>query len=61
MNKFDIIGKSESEAIGMLETAGIKWRIAGRDGKPYRVTADFVKGRYNLMIDKGEVVSVRIE
>lgn len=52
-----VLGKSESEAIKIIEDAGFLSRLVGRDGKSFIITMDYRPGeRVNLVIISGVVV-----
>lgn len=52
-----VLGKSESEAIKIIEGAGFRFRIVGRDGRNFIITQDHRPGdRINLVVTDGMVV-----
>ncbi|KWR89558.1 hypothetical protein [Cupriavidus sp. IDO] len=52
-----LIGKTEAEAVGLLQ--GCAWRLGERDGKQFPGTMDYNPQRRTLGIKDGKVVWMR--
>jgi hypothetical protein len=51
----DVIGRSEEEAIRLIEDAGLVPRTVSRDGETFAVTEDYRTDRINLTVEQGRV------
>ena len=57
----EYLGLTETEAEGLAITNGVPFRIGGRDGELFGVTADFVPGRITAIIEDWIVIDYSIE
>jgi hypothetical protein len=55
-----LVGKTEAEARALIERAGLRVRISGRDGEHYILTMDYWIDRVNLYIENDKVVEAKI-
>jgi len=53
-----IVGKTEKEATGYLDTFKRKWRVYSRNGAALELPPDRDDSRYSLIIDQGIVKRV---
>lgn len=56
----NVVGMGESEAIALLQAAGVPVRVAERDGVPLILTMDFIAMRVNLIVAGGVVTATWI-
>jgi hypothetical protein len=55
-----IVGLGEVEAVELLESAGLVWRVIARDGEWFMVTKDFSPDRVNLTFEAGVVTDATL-
>ena len=54
------IGLTVKEAQDKAIQAGLRHRIIEEDGKAYIITADFIIGRLNFIINKGKITGIEL-
>ena len=54
-------GKTQEEAVRIIEDLGYEWRVASIDGVPQPTTRDYREDRVTMDIDDGIVVGARWE
>lgn len=57
----DYVGMSVSQAQARARADEVAFRIVMADGEAFAVTADFVPGRINAVVEKGVIVSYTTE
>jgi hypothetical protein len=55
-----LVGKTEEQARVLIERAGLRVRISGRDGEHYILTMDYWIDRVNIYIENDKVVEASI-
>lgn len=55
-----LVGMTEEEARSLIERAGLRVRIGGRDGQDYVLTTDYWIDRVTLYLKEGKVTEAII-
>jgi hypothetical protein len=55
-----VVGRSEPEAVSVIEAAGLTVRVMSRDGEDFAMTFDFRTDRINLDVVDGIVVAATV-